>query len=47
VYANINGEYFPVSIKATNYEFMTYTNDRLKPFVVEIEMNQTRYGHTR
>ena len=47
VYANINGEYFPVTIKATNYEFMTYTNDRLKPFAVEIEMNQTRYGHTR
>jgi hypothetical protein len=46
-YAYIDGDFYPVTIKATNYEFMNYTNDRLKPFVVEIEMNQTRYGHSR
>jgi hypothetical protein len=47
IYAEIDGNYYPVTIKATNYEYMKYQNDGLKELVVEIEMNQTRYNFRR
>ena len=47
IYAEIDGNYYPVTIKGTNYEYMVYQNDGLKELVVEIEMNQTRYNFRR
>lgn len=47
VYAEIDGNYYPVTIKGTNYEYMVYQNDGLKELVVEIEVNQTRYNFRR
>jgi len=47
IYAEIDNNYYPVTIKATNYEYMVYQNDGLKELVVEIEMNQTRYNFRR
>ena len=40
-------EYYPVTIKASNYEYSKYVNNRLKPLEIEIEMNQKRYGFKR
>ena len=42
-----NKEYYPVSIKATNYEYSKYINNRLRPFEVDIDMNQKRKGFRR
>jgi hypothetical protein len=47
IYAEIDGNYYPVLIKNTNYEFSTYTNNKLKVFEVDIELNQTRYNFKR
>lgn len=47
IYAEIDGNYYPVTIKGTNYEYMVYQNDGLKELVVEIEVNQTRYNFRR
>lgn len=47
IYAEIDGDYYPVTIKTSNYEYSTYTNNRLKAFEIEIELNQTRYNFAR
>jgi hypothetical protein len=47
IYAEIDGNYYPVSIKANNYEYSTYTNNRLKALEIDIELNQTRYNFAR
>lgn len=47
VYAEINGDYYPVSIVDTNYEYSKYQNNKLKVFEVTINMNQKRYGFQR
>jgi hypothetical protein len=47
IYFEKDGYYYPVTIKATNYEFSKYVNNRLRVFEVEIEMNQTRYSQLR
>ena len=47
IYFEKDGYYYPVTIKATNYEFSKYVNNRLRVFEVEIEMNQTRYSQIR
>jgi hypothetical protein len=47
IYFEYDGYYYPVTIKATNYEFSKYVNNRLRVFEVEIEMNQTRYSQLR
>lgn len=47
IYAEIDGDYYPVTIKSNNYEYSTYTNNRLKAFDIEIELNQTRYNFAR
>ena len=41
------GYFYPVTIKATNYEFKKYVNNRLQVFEVELELSQTRYSHLR
>lgn len=47
IYAEIDGNYYPVSIKSNNYEYSTYTNNRLKALEIDIELNQTRYNFAR
>jgi hypothetical protein len=47
IYAEIEGSYYPVSIKATNYEYSQYVYNKLKVFQVDIELNQKRYGFIR
>jgi hypothetical protein len=42
-----NKEYYPVSIKATNYEYSKHINNGLRAFEVEIDMNQKRNGFRR
>jgi hypothetical protein len=44
---DLNKEYYPVSIKATNYEYSKHINNGLKAFEVEIDMNQKRNGFRR
>lgn len=40
-------EFYPVSIKATNFEYSKHINNGLRPFEVEIDMNQKRNGFRR
>lgn len=47
IYAQIDGYYYPVTIKTTNYEYSKYLFNRLKALEIEIELNQNRYGHAR
>jgi hypothetical protein len=47
IYAEIDGNYYPVTIKNTNYEYSTYTNNRLRALEIDIELNQTRYNFAR
>jgi hypothetical protein len=47
IYAEIDGNYYPVSIKSNNYEYSTYTNNRLRALEIDIELNQTRYNFAR
>jgi hypothetical protein len=47
IYAEIDGNYYPISIKANNYEYSTYTNNRLRALEIDIELNQTRYNFKR
>lgn len=47
IYAQIDGYYYPVTIKNSNYEFSTYLNNRLRVLELDIELNQTRYSHAR
>ena len=47
VYAEIDDYYYPVTIKATNYEYSKYVNNQLKTLEIDIEMNQTRFGFRR
>jgi hypothetical protein len=47
VYFELDGYYYPVSIKNNNYEYSKYINNRLRVFEVEIDINQTRYSQLR
>jgi len=47
IYAGIDDNYYPVTIKATNYDYSKNIYNNLKAFEIEIEMNQTRYGFRR
>jgi hypothetical protein len=47
IYAEIDGNYYPISIKSNNYEYSTYTNNRLKALEIDIDLNQTRYNFAR
>jgi hypothetical protein len=47
VYFELDGYYYPVSIKNNNYEYSKYVNNRLRVFEVDIDINQTRYSQLR
>jgi hypothetical protein len=47
VYTKIDGYYYPVTIKTSNYEYSTIQNNKLRPFEIDIELNQPRYAHQR
>ena len=47
IYMEIDGYYYPVSLKNTNYEYSKYVNNRMRVLEVEVEMNQTRYSQLR
>jgi hypothetical protein len=47
IYADIDGYYYPVTIKDTNYEFSKNQNNKLKALEINIELNQTRFGYRR
>jgi hypothetical protein len=43
----IGGYKYPVTIKATNYEYNKYVNNRLKALEIEFEFNSDRYTQLR
>ena len=47
VYFELDGYFYPVSIKNTNFEYSKYVNNRLRVFEVEIDINQTRFSQLR
>jgi hypothetical protein len=47
IYAEIDDNFYPVSIKDTNYEVNQNVWGGLKALEITIEMNQTRYGYRR
>ncbi len=47
VYFELDGYYYPVSIKNNNYEYSKYVNNRLRVFEIDIDINQTRYSQLR
>ena len=47
VYAEIEGMYYPVTIKNTNYDYNEVKWAGLKTLEIEIELNQQRYGFRR
>ena len=47
IYAELDGDYYPVTIKNTNYEYNQNIVNGLKTLDLEIELNQTRYAFTR
>lgn len=47
VFFELDGYYYPVSIKNNNYEYSKYVNNRLRVFEVDIDLNQTRYSQLR
>ena len=47
VYMEEDGFFYPVTIKATNYEISKYINNRLRPLEIEIEFNSPRLSSSR
>ena len=47
IYAEIDGYFYPVTIKNTNYEYSKNVFNGLKVLEIDIELNQTRYSHAR
>jgi hypothetical protein len=47
VYFELDGYFYPVSIKNTNFEYSKYVNNRLRVFEVDIDINQTRFSQLR
>ena len=47
VYAEIDGYFYPVTIRGNEYEYTKYINNRLQPFIIDIEINQPRRSHQR
>jgi hypothetical protein len=45
--AEIDGYFYPFTIKTSNYEYSKFVNDKMKPLELEFEMNQTRYTQLR
>ena len=47
IFAEIDNNFYPVSIINTNYEYSKNVNNGLRAFEIDIAMNQTRYGYRR
>ena len=47
IYAEIDSEYYPVTIVETNYEYSKHDFNGLKPLELNIELNQKRFGYKR
>ena len=47
IYAEIDSEYYPVTIAETNYEYSKHDFNGLKPLELNIELNQKRFGYKR
>jgi len=47
VLMEVDGYYYPVTIKTTNYEFSKWINNKLRAFEIEVNVNQDRYSHLR
>ncbi len=47
VYFELDGYFYPVSIRNTNFEYSKYVNNRLRVFEVDIDINQTRFSQLR
>jgi hypothetical protein len=47
IYMELDGNYYPVTIKDTNYEYSTYNTNKLRVLNVNIDVNQKRYGFRR
>jgi hypothetical protein len=47
IYMEEDGYFYPVTIKATNYEISKYINNRLRPLEIEIEFNSPRLSSAR
>ena len=47
IYAEIDDNFYPVSIINTNYEYSKNVNNGLRALEIDIAMNQTRYGFRR
>lgn len=47
IYLELDGYFYPVTIKTNNYEYSTIINNRMRPLEIEIDVNQTRYSQLR
>jgi hypothetical protein len=47
IYALIDGYYYPVNIRNTNYEYLEQKWAGLRTLELDIDINQTRYGFRR
>lgn len=47
VLMELDGYFYYVTIKNTNYEYSKFVNNRLRPFEIDIEINQQRKSHLR
>ena len=47
IYMEIDSNYYPVTIKNTNYEYSKNQNNGLKTLEIEVELNQVRRGFLR
>jgi hypothetical protein len=47
VYMEQDGFYYPVTLKSNSFEYSKYINNRLRPFEVDIDINQTRQRQLR
>lgn len=47
VYFEMDGYFYPVSIRNNNYEYSKYVNNRLRVFEIDIDINQTRFSQLR
>lgn len=47
IYMEVEGYYYPVSLRNASFEYSKYVNNRMRVLEVEVEMNQTRYSQLR
>jgi len=47
IYMEVEGYYYPVSLRNSSFEYSKYVNNRMRVLEVEVEMNQTRYSQLR